>query len=143
MASMVTNVGAAGLTSGGSIDWGTGSGGDTIKARVCKAGTLDQDDTVMTGKTAVAGTTDITLTGKSKTTDNTNNRIIFSATSPLSWTGVSDGAASALFIAIYKFVTNDADSIPISYIDVTDLSLASVSQLNYTIPADGLAYSQQ
>lgn len=139
MASMVTNVGASGLTSGGSIVWAT----DSIRARVCKAGVIDQDDTVMTGKTAVVGTTDIVLAGKTKTTDVTNNRIIFSATSPLSWTGVNDGAASAITIVIYKFVTTDADSIPIFYIDVTDLSLASVTQLNYPIPADGLGYTQQ
>lgn len=137
MASMITNAGAAGLTGGG-INWTS----DTIKARLCTAGTFDKDDTSMTGKTAATGSTDITLTSPTKTTDTTNDRIVYTATSPLSWSGLSD-TGSATWIAIYKFVTNDAGSTPIFYIDITDQALTGATAASYTIPGTGLGYLQQ
>lgn len=138
MASLITNAGANGLTTGGTIVWAS----DTIQARVCKAGTFDKDDTSMTGKTAVVGTSDVTLAGKTKTNDTTNDRIVFDC-NDLSWTGVNDGAASAVQIAIFKFVTNDAGSTPICYIDITDFALSGITQLDYAVPATGLFYLQQ
>ena len=140
MASIMTNAGAAGLSSGGSITWAS----DTIKARLVVSGTPDKDDTTMTGKTAATGSTDITLTTKAKTTDTTNDRIVFDA-DDLSFTGLSD-TGTATHIAIYKFVTNDAGSTPICYIDITDQALTGATVANYTVPNGstlGLFYLQQ
>jgi len=138
MASFVTNAGANGLTSGGTIDWAN----DTIRARLCVAGTPDKDDTSMTGHTAATGSTDITLSNKTKTNDTTNDRIIFDNTVDLSWTGLSD-TGTATHIYIFKFVTNDAGSTPIFLIDIADQALTGITTANYTIPATGLGYLQQ
>ena len=137
MASIMTNAGADGLTSGGGITWAS----DTIKARLCTAGTFDKDDTTMTGKTAATGSTDITLTTKTKTKNTTTDRIEFDF-DDLSFTGLSD-TGTAVQIAIYKFVTNDAGSTPIAYIDITDQALTGATQANYTVPATGGFYLQQ
>lgn len=135
MASLVTNAGADGLTSGGTIVWAT----DTIKARLCVAGTPAQTDTSMTGHTAATGSTDITLTSKTKTI--VSNTIVFDC-ADLSWTGLSH-TGSATHIYIYKFVTDDAGSTPIFNIDITDQSLTGATQANYTVPATGVGYLQQ
>lgn len=137
MPSLVTNAGANGLTSGGTIVWAS----DTIRARLCTAGTFDKDDTAMTGKTAATGSTDVTLGSKTKTNDTANDRIVFDA-ADLSWTGLSH-TGNAVQIAIYKFVTDDAGSTPIAYIDIIDQSLTGATQADYTIPATGLFYLQQ
>jgi len=113
MASFVTNAGADGLTSGGTITWAS----DTIKARlVASSATLNKDDTTMTPYTAIG--TDQTLGTKTKTKDTTNDRIVFSAAA-LTWTAVAGGSTVGN-VAIFKFVTNDAGSTPIAVIDVTD-----------------------
>jgi hypothetical protein len=138
VASILTNAGADGLLSGGSIDWAS----DTIKARLAVAGTPDKDDTALTGHTAATGSTDLTLTTKTKTKNTTDDRIEFSADSPFSWTGLAH-TGDATHIVIFKFVTNDAGSTPIAYIDITDQSLTGATQADYTIPTGGLFYLQQ
>jgi len=137
MASLMTNAGADGLTAGGGMTWAS----DTFKARLCTSGTFDKDDTVMTGKVAATGSTDITLGSKTKTKNTTTDRIEFDF-ADLSFTGLVD-TNSAVQIAIYKFVTNDADSIPVAYIDITDQPLTGATVANYTVPTTGGFYLQQ
>lgn len=136
MASFVHNSGADGLTSGGGITYAS----DTIKARlVASSVTPNRDDAVMTGYTAIG--TDQTLGSKTKTKDTANDRIVFSAAA-LTWTAVAGGSTVG-WVTFYKFVTNDADSIPIATIDVTD---TATNGGNLTLTADatnGFFYTQQ
>lgn len=136
MASFVTNSGADGLTSGGTIVWAT----DTIKARlVATSATLNRDDTTMTPYTVIG--TDQTLASKTKTKDTTNDREVFSS-AVLTWTAVAGGSTVG-YVAIFKFVTNDAGSTPIAIIDVTDVP-TNGSDLTLTPDAtNGLFYLQQ
>ena len=137
MASLITNAGADGLLTGGSITWAS----DTIMARLCTGGTFDKDDTAMTGKTAATGSTDVTLASKTKTKNTTDDRIVFDC-ADLSWTSLGH-TGDAVQIAIYKFETDDAGSTPIAYIDITDQSLTGATQADYTVPATGVFYLQQ
>lgn len=137
MASFVTNEGADKLLgTATAINWSS----DTIKARlVASSYTPNKDDTVMTGVTAIG--TDQTLSNKTKTKDTTNDRIVYTNTVAITWTAVAAGSTIGT-IAIYKFVTNDADSIPICYIDVTDTP-TNGSNIVLTPHADGLFYLQE
>lgn len=135
MASFVTNAGADGLLSGGSITWAS----DTIMARlVASSATPDKDDTSMTPYTKIG--TDQTLATKTKTKDTTNDLVKFSADA-ITWTSVAGGSTVG-FICIFKFVTDDAGSTPIAVIDVTDTA-TNGGDLTYTPPANGLFYLQQ
>lgn len=136
MASFVTNEGANGLQSGGSITYSS----DTIKARlVASSVTPNKDDTSMTGYTAIG--TDQTLASKSKTKDTTNDIIAYTAAA-LTWSAVAGGSTIG-WIVIYKFVTNDAGSTPIAVIDVVDTP-TNGSDITYTPDAtNGLFYTQQ
>lgn len=135
MASFVYNEGAKGLTSNGTIDWAT----DTIKARlVASSVTPDKDDTTMTGYTAIG--TDQTLGSKTKTKDTTNDRIVFDAADP-TWTAVASGSTVG-YVAIFKFVTNDAGSTPIALLDITDTP-TNGGDITIALNANGAFYLQQ
>ncbi len=132
--SFLFNEGARQLLSGGSIDWAN----DTIKARLVDASvTPDRDETVMTGYTAVG--TDQTLAGKTKTTDTATDRIVLRADPPSFAPGAGYSAAT---LVVYKFVTNDADSIPLICL-VVSVPLTVASPVNIRFAAAGLAYLQE
>lgn len=136
MASFVTNEGANGLESGGTIAWAT----DTIKARlVASSATLNKDDTTMTPYTIIG--TDQTLGTKTKTKDTTNDRIVYSAAT-LTWTAVAGGSTVG-YVAIFKFVTNDAGSTPIAIIDVTDVATNGGDLTLAPDATNGYFYTQQ
>jgi hypothetical protein len=134
---MIFNHGALGLTDG-SIDWGS----DTIRARLSRTSenAIDQDATVMTSIGLSA--TDVALgskTGPSK--DNTTDRIEY-ACGNISFTAVAAGAEVDK-IVVFKFVTNDGDSIPIAVVDLNPARTPNGGDINLTIHADGLFYLQQ
>ncbi|MEO8678142.1 MAG: hypothetical protein ABI665_03795 [Vicinamibacterales bacterium] len=134
MASFITNTGADGLLSG-SIDWAA----NTIKARLVLASvTPDKDDDVMTGKTGIG--TDQTLGSKTKVKSDTTDRVTYDAADPVFPT-VTIGSTFG-WLVIYKFVTNDADSIPIAVLDLPD---TATNGLDVTIGlnAAGAFYLQQ
>jgi hypothetical protein len=134
MASFTTNEGSESLQDG-TIVWAT----DVIKARlVASSFTPNKDDTVMTGYTAIG--TDQTLGGKTRTKDTTNDRIVYDATDP-TWTAVAGGSTVGT-VTVFKFVTNDADSIPIFNIDVTDTA-TNGGDITAVFSADGIGYTQQ
>ena len=137
MASFVTNEGADKLLgTATAINWAS----DTIKARlVASSFTPDKDNTVMTGYTQIG--TDQTLSNKTKTKDTTNDRIVYTNTVNITWTAVASGSTIG-WVAIYKFVSVDADSIPICIIDVTDTP-TNGSDIALTPSANGLFYLQQ
>lgn len=135
MASFVTNAGAEGLLTPDTIVWAS----DTIKARlVATSASPNKDDTVMTGFSSIGS--DQTLGTKTKTKNTTDDRIEFSAAA-ITWSAVAGGSTVG-FICIYKFVTNDADSIPIAWIDVADTA-TNGGDLTYTPTTGGLFYLQQ
>jgi hypothetical protein len=110
----VTNRGALDLLSN-VIVWAS----DTIKVRlVASSFTPNKDDIVMTGYTAIG--TDQTLGSKTRTEDTTNDRIVYDAADS-TWTAVAGGSTIG-WVAVFKFTTVDADSIPIAIIDVSDLA---------------------
>lgn len=138
MASFVTNRGARDLsvaTSGTAITWAS----DTIKARlVASSFTPDKDNTSMTGYTAIG--TDQTLGSKTFTEDTTNDRIVYDAADP-TWTAVAGGSTVG-WIAIFKFVTNDAGSTPIAILDIADTP-TNGSDITIVFNATGVFYLQE
>ena len=100
----------------GAIDFTT----DTIKARLVKntyAQNLSTDEFV-SSVTAITGTTDVTLASKTVTDG------VFDA-ADVTWSAVAAGETSE-GVVLYKFVTVDADSPVIAYIDtITGFPLAT------------------
>lgn len=135
MASFLFNEGSNGLLSGGTINWAS----DTIKARlVASSATVNKDDTSMTPHTVIG--TDQTLGSKTKTKDDTNDRIKFDAADPV-WTAVAGGSTVGT-VTIFKFVTNDAGSTPIASLDITDTA-TNGGDITIAFHADGAFYLQQ
>lgn len=135
MASYVNDVGAAGLTSGGGITWAS----DTIKARIVKStATIAKTDTTMTPYTTITGSTDFTLANKNKDTATSGKTKFGNTSTALSWTAVAAGE-TVMGIVIFKFVTNDAGSTPIAFIDTTDTP-TNGGNITYTEGSDGLFY---
>lgn len=135
MASFVTDAGSIGLQNG-TITWSSA----TIKARLVSSGvTPTKGSAVMTGLTAIG--TDQTLGSKTgPTTDGTNHRTGYDAADP-SYTAVAGGSTVG-WVVIYKFVTNDADSIPIFVQDLTDTP-TNGGDIGVTFDSTGIGYTQQ
>jgi hypothetical protein len=134
MASFTTNRGSLDLQSN-VIVWAS----DTMKARlVASSFTPDKDNTVMTGYTTIG--TDQTLGSKTRTEDTTNDRIVYDAADP-TWTAVTIGSTVG-WVVVYKFVTNDADSVPLFVLDVTDTP-TNGGDISVSFSANGIGYTQQ
>lgn len=134
MANFVTNRGSLDLQSN-VVVWAS----DTIKARLVPSSvTPDKDNTVMTGLTAIG--TDQTLGSKTRTEDTANDRIVYDAADP-TWTAVASGSTIG-WVIVFKFGTNDADSIPIFVIDVTDTP-TNGGDISVQFSANGIGYTQQ
>lgn len=143
MASGWYNVGKSGVL-GGSIDLES----DTIKYMLVDdtyifddahdfVDDISGDEVSGTGYTGgFGGAGRKTLASKSTATDQANNRGEFSA-DPVTWTGLDVGTVRAA-IAI-KEVTNDADSIPIYYLDLSDTVSTGG---DFTVTADAQGYAQ-
>lgn len=63
------------------------------------------------------------LTGEIVNQDDPNNRAEFDA-DDVTWTAISAGTRSAQGILLFRFVTNDADSVPIAFIDTGGFPIA-------------------
>lgn len=59
-----------------------------------------------------------TLAGKTQTIDDSLNRVFWDA-DDVTWTTLA-GAETVVAVVVYKFVTNDADSILLVYFDIPD-----------------------
>lgn len=133
MASEMFDAGVDGITKG-TINWT----GDTIKARLVAASVVpDRTASVMTGLTAIG--TDQVLGTMTQTKDTTNHQEHFGSANP-TWSAVASGSTVG-FVVVYKFITNDAASIPIALIDVTDLP-TNGSDITYPVDANGWFYLQ-
>lgn len=59
---------------------------------------------------------DKALANEAVNKDDANSRAEFDADNP-TWTALEVGTRTTVGVLVYKFVTNDADSVPISYIE--------------------------
>ena len=109
---------------------------DTIKVRAV----ADEDytyagsDTSLSTITAYAGTTDPTLTSPDTTAGVFDAADLAPAFSSLSQSTTKDIDG----LVIYKFVTNDAGSTPIAYIDLTTALTPNGGDVNITWNASGI-----
>ena len=100
------------------------SGGDDVRAILVMTNTTadtEDDKEFISGFTTLdemdgAGYARVALTGESVGDDAANDRAEFDGTD-ITFSGVSAGTRSVQAMVIYKHVTNDADSIPIAFID--------------------------
>lgn len=104
---------------------------DTTAATISGFGTLDEFDG--------SGYSRQALTGESVAQDVPNARAEFTANAVTFGTSIVPGTRNLQGLVIFRFVTNDADSIPIFYIDLTP-SFAPKGTLTYTPHADGIAH---
>lgn len=109
---------------------------DTIKARAVSDTdyTVNFANTDMSTVTGYTGTTDVTLGTKTTTAgvfDAADHTPAFSSLS-------QDAAKTIDGIVIYKFVTNDAGSTPIAYIDLTTSLTPNGGDVNITWNASGI-----
>ena len=109
---------------------------DTIKVRAV----ADEDytyagsDTSLSTITAYAGTTDPTLASKTTTAGVLDAADLSPAFSSLSQSTTKDIDG----LVIYKFVTNDAGSTPIAYIDLTTALTPNGGDVNITWNGSGI-----
>jgi hypothetical protein len=123
----------------GSIDWAA----NTIKARLSRTSesSINKDATVMTG-IGDAGIGDQTLGSKTgPSEDATNDRIEYSSAAV---TFASVTGTEVDKVVIFKFVTNDADSIPIAVVNLNPAITPNGGNVQVTPDAaSGWFYSQQ
>ena len=100
--------------------------------------TPDKDADVMTGLTGVG--TDQTLGSKTRTKSDTTDRITYDAVDPVFPTPAAGSTYG--WLVIYKFVTNDAASIPIACLDLADTATNDLD-ITITFNAAGAFYLQQ
>ena len=80
----------------------------------------------------------VALTGEVVNTDDANDRAEFDA-NDVSFTGLAGNASRAIQGAlIYKHVTNDADSIPICFVDFTADIPATATQIDVPWNVEGI-----
>ena len=92
-------------------------------------GTLDEMDDVSYVRKALAS--------EATAVDDPNNRAEFTA-DPVTWTALGAGTREVLGAVIFKFVTNDADSILLAYIDTGGFPFAATgADVTITPPAEG------
>jgi hypothetical protein len=133
MADFVYNEGAESLLDG-SVDWAA----DTIKARLIarSASPNKDDDDLATGYTAIG--TDQTLGSKTRTKDDTNDRVVYDAADP-TFPSVAGGSTVGWCI-IYK--DNGANHVPLFALDIADTA-TNGGNITIQFHANGIAYTQQ
>ena len=96
--------------------------------------TLDECD--------ASGYARIALGSEASNVDDVNDRAEFDGTD-ISFTGLGTGTRAYLGILVFKFVTDDTDSVPLFFIDFpTDVANTS-SQVDVTFNVEGIAQLSQ
>jgi len=133
MADFVYNEGAESLLDG-SINWGS----DTIKARlIASSATPDKDDDDLASGYAAIGT-DQTLGSKTRTKNDTLDRIVYDAADP-TYSAVAGGSTVGWCI-IYK--DDGGNGVPIAALDLTNTP-TNGGDLTVQFNAAGIFYLQQ
>lgn len=133
---MIYNRGALQLLNG-TTTWTSA----TVKARLSRTSEslTDKDVLVMTGLGLSA--TDVALASKTgPTEDQATDRIKYTCAG-ITFTAVAAGAEVDKMI-IYRFVTNDADSVPVAVVGITPIT-PNGGDIIVTIDAAGLLYLQE
>jgi len=110
---------------------------NTIKVRAVSDAdyTFSDAHTAMTSVTAYSGTTDPTISTSKTTTAGVFDAADMSA----AWSAVAqDGVKLINALVVYKFVTDDAGSTPIGYIDLTTSFTPNGGDINLTFNASGI-----
>jgi hypothetical protein len=133
MAYFVYNEGAESLLDG-SVVWAS----DTIKARlIASVATPNKDDDdLASGYTAIG--TDQTLGSKTRTKDDTNDRVVYDA-ADATWSAVAGGSTVGWCI-IYK--DDGGNGVPIAALDITDTP-TNGGDITVQFNASGIFYLQQ
>lgn len=135
MAFVMFNEGADSLLDA-SINWAS----DTIRVRlVTTAASIDKDATAMTG-IGVTGY-DQTLSGKGRAKDTGTDRVNYTANN-FTFPAVPLGTGECNRVCVFKFVTNDAASIPICVVDIAPVT-PNGGDVAVTGATTSLFYSQQ
>lgn len=103
---------------------------DTTAATISGFGTLDEMD----GATYAR----IALTGEAVNEDDPNSRAEFDA-NDINWPTLGNGTRQVQGAVIFRFVTNDADSIPVFYIDLTPTINPGGGSFSISWNAEGIA----
>ena len=98
------------------------------------------DLTVASNEVAGSGYSRQTLASKTRTIDDTNDRITYDAADPAFGSIVAGETVSAM--VMFRFVTNDSDSILIGYFDLTDTPTDG-NPFTVVLGANGLVYIDQ
>lgn len=110
---------------------------DTIKVRAVSDSdyTASEAHTAMTSVTAYSGTTDPTISSGKTTTAG-----VFDADNiAAAWSSVSQDASKLInALVVYKFVTDDAGSTPIAYIDLSTSFTPNGGDINLNFNASGI-----
>lgn len=135
MASFVFNRGALNAQNGG-----LGFTSNTIKARlVSTSESLNKDSTAMTG-IGISGY-DVTLSGKTGPVEDLANDRISYDSGDITFPAVTI-RPEVNRVVFFKYVTNDADSVPICCCDITPVT-PNNGDIIVTLDANGIFYSQQ
>lgn len=122
---------------------------DTFKIRLVMTNTTcdtERNKATMSGFTTIdaydgANYADKTLASETVTEDNINHRGVFDA-ADFTWTALGVGTRQAQGMVLYKFVTNDSDSIPIAFIDTGGFPFdGNGGDVTVTVNASGLMYT--
>lgn len=106
--------------------------------------TFDRDDATLTdlvlasNEITAAGYARVDLTGGTRSVDDVNNRVTYLATDP-DFGSLTTGQ-TVVATVLYRFVTNDADSIPIAHYAVGPVDTATIDPFVVTFTDSTLAY---
>lgn len=119
MAGFLFNIGAEQLVLRTSA-WG---GVCDVHARLVTtgAGAPDKDADVMTGIGSAEATADVAVTDDQLPTKNdTNDRVSYTTTGNITFTAAALAIGAVNRMVFYRHVTNDADSIPLTCVEITE-----------------------
>lgn len=113
---------------------------DTIQMLLNSASyTFDPDhdfvDNVDANELSGTGYVRKTLAGKTVTVDDTNNEVRYDATD-VTWTGANFGTVAGG--VVFKFVTNDTDSVPLAWVELTAPAVTNGGDFTFQFGTDGV-----
>lgn len=98
------------------------------------------DVTPASNETALSGYARVTLGSKTRTIDDTNDRITYDCADPAFGSIAAGDTITAM--VVYRFVTNDSDSILFGYYDLADTGTNGTA-FTPVLSASGIAYVDQ
>ena len=140
MAGFLFNIGAEQLIAGTTV-WGTSA----IRARLITvaAGAPDKDADVMTGIGSAQATATVAITDdQAQAKSDARDRIEFTTTGNVTFPAAALAIGACDRMVFYRFVTNDADSIPLVCVEITAVT-PNGADVVVTQPANGWFYTQQ